>query len=70
MSEATITINGEVEPLSAPNIAALLTQLELAAERRGIAVARNGAVVPRAQWADTPLSAGDRLEILIARQGG
>ena len=70
MTQPTITINGAIEPLSAPNIAALLTQLEVEAERRGIAVARNGAVVPRAQWAETPLAPGDQVEILVARQGG
>ena len=70
MSEPTITLNGEVEQLSAPNIAALLTQLEVEVERRGIAVARNGAVVPRAKWAETALAPGDRVEILVARQGG
>ncbi len=37
---------------------------------RGIAVARNGEVVPRARWAATSLCAGDRMEIVRAVQGG
>lgn len=38
--------------------------------RRGIAVAVNGEVVPRAEWPSTGLSAGDRVEVLSAAQGG
>ena len=37
---------------------------------RGIAVALNGAVVPRTQWSATVLADGDRLEVLTAVQGG
>jgi thiamine biosynthesis protein ThiS len=33
-------------------------------------VALNGAVVPRAAWKETPLHAGDTIEIVRARQGG
>jgi sulfur carrier protein len=37
---------------------------------RGFAVAVNGAVVPRSVWPVTTLSAGDRVEVLSAVQGG
>lgn len=37
---------------------------------RGIAVACNEVVVPRSQWDETDVSAGDRIEILDAAQGG
>jgi sulfur carrier protein len=37
--------------------------------RRGIAVALNGEVVPRAEW-DRPLADGDAVEVLTATQGG
>ena len=37
---------------------------------RGVAVARNGEVVPRSTWAATAVSAGDRLEIVSAVAGG
>jgi sulfur carrier protein len=40
------------------------------AERRGIAVALDGEVVPRGRWAATPLADGHRVEVLEARQGG
>ncbi len=38
--------------------------------QRGIAVALNGAVVPRAAWPQTALKPGDSVEIVRARQGG
>jgi sulfur carrier protein len=36
----------------------------------GVAVAVDGAVVPRAAWPDTVLTDGARLEVLTAVQGG
>ncbi len=36
----------------------------------GVAVAVDGTVVPRSQWATTPLSAGQTVEIVTAVQGG
>jgi sulfur carrier protein len=71
MAEATaIRVNGKDEPLDAPTIAALLEAKEISPQMRGLAIARNGAVVPRAQWPTTPLSPGDVIEIVLARQGG
>jgi sulfur carrier protein len=43
---------------------------ELTAERRGVAVALNGEVVPRSEWPAATLRAGDRVEVLTAAQGG
>jgi sulfur carrier protein len=43
---------------------------ELGVPRTGVAVAVDGAVVPRAAWADTELAAGSRVEVLTAVQGG
>ena len=37
---------------------------------RGIAVARNGEVVPRSAWAGTVVADGDRIEIVTAAAGG
>ncbi|MFD6952185.1 thiamine biosynthesis protein ThiS [Nocardiopsis sp. TSRI0078] len=36
----------------------------------GIAVAVNDEVVRRAAWSDSPLGAGDRVDVLTAVQGG
>ncbi|MBV9097517.1 MAG: sulfur carrier protein ThiS [Frankiaceae bacterium] len=65
----TVYINGE-----ACELAARTTVAELAAargaDRRGCAVAVDGAVVPRGQWDQARLSDGQRIEIVRAVQGG
>jgi len=70
MAEPLIQVNGKSEPLAAATLEALLAEKEVDTGRRGIAVALNGAVVPRAAWADTALQPGDNVEIVRARQGG
>ncbi len=67
---ASIRVNGQEVPLRADTIAALLPEHQISPEMRGVAVARNGEVVPRAQWRHTALSPGDLIEIVIAKQGG
>jgi sulfur carrier protein len=67
---ASIAVNGAREPLRAPTVAALLAEKEIPADLGGIAIALNGRVVPRADWAGTRLAAGDAVEIVLARQGG
>lgn len=69
-STTNIRVNGEEESLGAATIAALLEEKSIDTGERGIAVAVNGSVVPRAAWAQTPLRAGDQVEIVRARQGG
>jgi sulfur carrier protein len=70
MTQRVIRINGESEPLAAATLAALLEEKAVDTSQRGIAVAVNGAVVPRAVWPSTQLRAGDSIEIVRARQGG
>jgi sulfur carrier protein len=70
MTQLTIRVNGEVEPLGAATLEALLAEKACDTSQRGIAVAINGAVVPRASWAATQLRPGDNVEIVRARQGG
>jgi sulfur carrier protein len=74
MSETTdaanILVNGVAEPLGAATVAALLTARDIAPDGRGVAVALNGAVVRRADWATTMLNPGDTVEIVRAMQGG
>jgi sulfur carrier protein len=67
---ATLRVNGLDEPLGAPTVAALLASRDVSPNGRGVAVALNGAVVPRAEWATTALRAGDVVEIVRAMQGG
>ena len=70
MSDPGIRINGESEPLAFATIEALVAEKAVDTTQRGIAVALNGSVVPRAAWRDTVLHAGDSVEIVRARQGG
>ena len=70
MADALIEVNGTREPLAAATLEALLAEKAIDTAQRGIAVALNGAVVPRAAWPATPLRPGDCVEIVRARQGG
>ena len=67
---ASITVNGTREVLAATDLVVLLRAWGIGEDERGVAVAINGAVVLRADWSTTQLSAGDAIEILRARQGG
>jgi sulfur carrier protein len=69
-AETSIRVNGQNEPLAVATLTALLREKEIALDARGVAVAINGTVVPRAAWPSTRLSAGDQIEIVRARQGG
>ena len=68
--DAMITVNGRGEALRADTLAALLQDRGIDTGGRGVAVALNGAVVPRATWDATTLKAGDTVEIVQAKQGG
>ena len=71
MTQTEICVNGESEPFAAPKtLEALLHEKTVDTGQRGIAVALNGAVVPRAAWRGTVLRPGDSVEIVRARQGG
>ena len=65
-----IRVNGEAEPFAAATLEELLEEKAVDTGQRGIAVALNGVVVPRAAWRDTALKPGDSVEIVRARQGG
>ncbi len=68
--QQSIRINGASEPFAATTLEALLAEKAVDTGQRGIAVALNGAVVPRAAWPATQLHPGDSVEIVRARQGG
>ena len=63
-----VTVNGEPREISSPSVAALLGELDCAGTH--VAIALNFDVLPRSQWADTTLKAGDEIEIITPRQGG
>jgi sulfur carrier protein len=67
----TVIVNGQpaqVEP--GQTVAGLLARLGHPPGGPGIAVARNGEVVPRSAWSTTALDDHDHLEVLGASQGG
>jgi sulfur carrier protein len=51
-------------------VAAVLALLGLPSDARGVAVAVDGEVVPRAGWAKFTVPNGARVEVLTAMQGG
>lgn len=64
-----VNVNGADTELPAQTTVEALVQ-RLATDRRRIAVARNGEVVPRSEWEQTPLVDGDTVEVLAAVAGG
>jgi sulfur carrier protein len=61
-------VNGVAREGSALNVRELLD--ELGYDGRGIAVARNGEVIPRSLWAATIIDLDDVVEIVTAAAGG
>jgi sulfur carrier protein len=67
-----IIVNGETRiDLAGPiTVSALLDVLDMPHRDRGVAVAVESAVVPRAEWDDQLIADGQRVEVLVAVQGG
>ena len=65
-----IVLNGEPRERDGATIVELLADLGVEERARGVAVAVDGEVVPRAQWPSHRVDAGDRVEVLSAMQGG
>lgn len=64
-----LTINGQSQTLPHPmTVAQWLEHAGLAGKR--VAVERNGEIVPRSRHGQTPLAAGDRIEVVVAVGGG
>ena len=66
----TIKLNGEDLTLAAATLPALLRVQSIDPLARGVAVAVNGAVVPRRRWQETSLRQGDQVEIVKPFTGG
>ena len=65
-----IFVNGEPRERAGATIAELLADLGVESRARGVAVAVNGEIVPRADWPRHCVDDGDRVEALSAMQGG
>lgn len=67
----SIWLNGRPHPLPPEGaLARVLEGLGVGPEAAGVAVAVNGQVVRRSDWATWRLSPGDRVEVVQAVQGG
>ena len=65
----TIHLNGQtMEVPEGLTLASLLERLKLPRDR--VAVERNLEIVPRDRWQETPIHAGDRLEVVHFVGGG
>jgi sulfur carrier protein len=65
-----IILNGQPHGLDGPTtLHALLTHQGLS-ERKGLAAAVNGEVVPRSEWSKRLLAERDRVLVIRATQGG
>ena len=65
-----IYVNGEPRERAGATVAELLADLGVEPSARGVAVAVDGEVVPRAAWAELTVNEGQRVEALSAMQGG
>ncbi len=72
LTQCEVLVNGEARQVPAgTDLPALLAEMNVVAEKaKGVAVAVNDEVVPRAKWAGHLLEDGDRVEIVTATQGG
>lgn len=69
VAKAQFTLNGQARYLEAETcVAGLLEDLGYAGRR--VAVEIDGAIVPRSRHAETLISPGNRIEIVVAVGGG
>jgi sulfur carrier protein len=65
-----IVLNGQPHGLDGPTTLRALLSSQGLAERKGVAAAVNGEVVPRAEWEARLLAERDRVLVIRATQGG
>ena len=65
-----IFVNGEPHERAGATISELLSELGVEERARGVAVALDGEVIPRAEWGERRVNEGQRVEALSAMQGG
>jgi sulfur carrier protein len=66
-----IVLNGQDSDVRAgETVADVLARLSLQVDARGVAVAVDGEVIPRASWTTYALPEDARVEVLTAMQGG
>jgi sulfur carrier protein len=65
-----ITLNGERRELGATATIETAVRALVTDDARGVAVALDGEVIPRGEWASTAVRDGQQVEVLHAVQGG
>jgi sulfur carrier protein len=65
-----ITLNGEPRELGDVATVEAAVRALVTEDARGVAVAIDGEVVPRGEWATTVVREGQQVEVLHAVQGG
>jgi len=65
-----ITFNSEPQEIPAALLLIDLLETKELNNKKGIAVAVNGNVIPRQNWSDTQLSHNDSILVIKAAQGG
>jgi len=66
-----VTVNGQGHDVPAEaTVAVVVATAGVTPDERGVAVAVDGAVVPRSRWGATSLNPEARVEILRATAGG
>jgi sulfur carrier protein len=65
-----VTLNGQPHELRGPATVEDAVLAAGAPDGRGVAVALDGEVVPRGEWASTEVRDGQQVEVLHAVQGG
>jgi sulfur carrier protein len=69
-----IHVNGETRDIGAATTLRDVWEAEAETlgveDPRGFAAALNGKLIPKIRWTETPVSEGDRIEIIRAMSGG
>jgi sulfur carrier protein len=66
-----VQVNGrETELPAGATVGTAVAELGVETPRRGVAVAVEAQVVPRGEWESRELAHGDRVEVVMAIQGG
>ncbi|HET8822443.1 MAG TPA: sulfur carrier protein ThiS [Thermoleophilaceae bacterium] len=65
-----ITLNGEPRELGEAATVEAAVRALVTDDARGVAVALDGEVIPRGEWATTAVREGQQVEVLHAVQGG
>ena len=67
----TVVVNGQpLEIERGVSVVEVLQCINVSVDSAGVAVARNGEVVPRSAWPEVVIASGDHIEVLHAVQGG